>query len=229
MGAYDVVLARYETEYRGAQGGRRHNIEKAARMIDGLVIEVGQRFSYNDALGPRTLDRGFRPAKELGGGELIDGVGGGICQTAGTLHAAAFLAGLAIDEHHHHSRESRYIDAGLDAMVSWPAHDLVLRNDLPFPIRISAKTSGGAVTVELLGREQLRQVQWRTRVVGLIPPREERVHTPELYPGSEELQREGRHGMELERTRFVRGDRTRVEEERLVYPPLNRRVRVGGS
>ena len=35
---------------------------------------------------------------------LVDGIGGGTCQVSGTLHAAAFFAGLEVVERYPHSR-----------------------------------------------------------------------------------------------------------------------------
>lgn len=226
--SYDAALGRYETEYRGMPAGRRDNIELAAELIDGWVLAPGDWFSFNQVVGARDVGRGFRRATEIANGELVDGIGGGICQTAGTLHAAAFLAGLPIEEQHHHSRQSGYIDLGLDAMVAWPDKDLRFRNDYPFPIRIRAQADGRVVRVELRGAETLRSVTYRTRVVSRIDRGERRILDHHLPRGTERVEREGESGLLLERIRVIRtGDEVETETANLRYPPVDRILRIG--
>ena len=45
-------------------------------------------FSYNTTLGPSDQAHGYQPAKEAVDGKLVDGIGGGICQTSSTLYNA---------------------------------------------------------------------------------------------------------------------------------------------
>jgi hypothetical protein len=228
--AFGEVLASHRTEYRNVQRGRQRNIERSAELIDGLVIAPGAEFSFNEAVGNRTIERGFRQATEIMNGDLVDGIGGGVCQTAGTLHAAAYMAGLPIVEHHHHSRESGYIDLGLDAMVTWRDNDLRFRNDLPYAIRIWALARDGAIEVQIRGPERLRTVTYRSVPLSRTDHREECVPAPDLAFGSEEVVREGRDGVVLERTRvIIDGDGERSEVDRISYPPLHRFVRRGGQ
>jgi hypothetical protein len=227
---FGEVLASHRTEYRNAQRGRQRNIERSAELINGLVIEPGAEFSFNEAVGDRTIERGFRSATEIMNGNLVDGIGGGVCQTAGTLHAAAYMAGLPILEHHHHSRESEYIDLGLDAMVTWRDNDLRFRNDLPYPVRIRATARDGVIDVQIRGRERLRTVTYRSVPTNRTDHREECVPAPDLAFGSEEVLREGRDGVVLERTRvIIDTDGERTEVDRISYPPLHRFVRRGGQ
>jgi hypothetical protein len=227
---FGEVLASHRTEYRNVQRGRQRNIERAAELIDGLVIEPGAEFSFNEAVGNRTIERGFRQATEIMNGDLVDGIGGGVCQTAGTLHAAAYMAGLEITEHHHHSRESEYIDLGLDAMVTWQDNDLRFKNDLPFRVRIWALARDGALEVQIRGRERTRTVTYRSVPLDRTDHREECVPAPDLSFGAEEVMREGRDGVILERTRvIIDRDGERNDVDRISYPPLNRFVRRGGQ
>jgi vancomycin resistance protein YoaR len=77
------------------------NIKRAAQLLDGTIIPAGASFSMNDALGQRTLEKGFVPAPMIAGGRLVDSVGGGIGQVATTIYNAAFFAGLDLVEHTH--------------------------------------------------------------------------------------------------------------------------------
>ena len=80
--------------------------------------------------------KGYRVAPVISGGELIDGLAGGMCQIASTLHAAAFFAGLGNRAQHAHSRPSVYIPMGLDSTVVYPQSILKLRNPYDFPVII---------------------------------------------------------------------------------------------
>jgi len=151
--AFPVVLASYSTEYpaSGASNvGRAWNIALATRRLDGVEIAPGETLSFNDRVGPRGLGEGFRRAPELLDGDRVEGIGGGVCQVASTLYAAALDAGLTIAARAPHSRAATYAPPGRDATVSFEsAIDLKLRNDLPFPVRLAARSSAGRLTFEV--------------------------------------------------------------------------------
>lgn len=230
---FEAIVAAHETRYvrREEDAGRARNIELAASFLDGALIEPGGELSFNAAVGERTLERGFAPAIELAqGGRRTEGIGGGICQVAATLHAAAFFAGFEILEHHPHTRTSTYIPAGLDAAVSWPNRDLRIRNPHPFHVRIRATAYRGLVRVELMGARRAPRVEWNTHVVQRIHRRTERELDPNLPNGAEEVLDEGEDGWVMERTRtvFWRDGATR-ETVRLNYPVVHRLVRSGSG
>lgn len=228
---FDEVVAAHETRYAfyGDAAGRARNIELATRFLDGAVIEPGGELSFNEVVGERTFERGFAPAIELArGGRRTEGIGGGVCQAAATLHAAAFFAGFDIVEHHPHTRNSTYIPAGLDAAVSWPNKDVRIRNPHPFHVRVRASAYRGTMRVELMGARRAPRVEWNTRVLHRRHAAVEREVDPRLPAGSEEVVDEGEDGSVLERTRTVfwaRGAATQTD--RLRYPMVTRLVRVG--
>jgi hypothetical protein len=163
-----------------ARDERVHNITLGAKKLDGSVLEPGAEWSFNKVVGPRTEKEGFKNAPTLVMGEVIPGMGGGMCQVSSTVHAAALLAGLDIVKRQPHSRPSSYIERGFDATVNYPPHcwgndpdpntcfDLVLRNPYSFPIKIKAlvhepvkptKVPKMALTVELRGEGPTAQVE----------------------------------------------------------------------
>ncbi len=149
---FPVLLARYATEYDAALAGRAWNIALAAKRLDGQVLAPGQELSFNDRVGARGLEDGFRVAPELLGGERVEGVGGGVCQVASTLYSAALDAGLTIVARAPHSRPAPYLPAGRDAMVAADRGvDLVLRNDLGTPVLLRGAAGHGRLTFELRG------------------------------------------------------------------------------
>jgi vancomycin resistance protein YoaR len=159
----EKVVAAFETTFVlfGTGAGRAINIANAASRFDGTVLAPGEVFSFNDAVGPRTRERGFALAPEIQGDELQNGYGGGTCQASSTLHAAALYAALGIVERQPHSRPSSYTKMGLDATVSYPLTDLKIKNTLPYPIMIHAfLPKPTAVRVEILGGEPVAKVDY---------------------------------------------------------------------
>jgi len=151
--AFPVILASYTTEYPetpAQNAGRAWNIALATRHLDGAVLAPGETLSFNDRVGPRGLGEGFRRAPELLDGDRVEGIGGGVCQVASTLYAAALDAGMVIAARAPHSRPATYTPPGRDTTVSYEsAIDLKLTNDLPFPVRLAARAAGGRLTFEI--------------------------------------------------------------------------------
>lgn len=148
-----VVLARFTTGYAhdAEHKARASNVELAAEAINGKVIAAGGTFSFNDAVGERTAAFGYAQSVVLRDGMIAEGMGGGACQVASTLHAAALLAGLEVVARAPHSRPSAYIRMGLDATVAMgpgsATIDLKIKNPTPDPVAIRARASRGALEV----------------------------------------------------------------------------------
>lgn len=224
-----VIVGSFLTRYRqrGDEGPRAVNVRVAAEALDGAVVPTGGRLSFNDRVGPRTPSRGYRVAHVIYDGEMVDGIGGGVCQVASTLHAAAFLAGLPITEHVPHSRPSTYIPMGLDATVAYPDVDLVIANPMPVPITVRAHADGGRLSVELWARARPLDVEWRREVLARTSYEERVVEDPTVPPGEERVSQDGGPGFVIERLRIVHARDGDVTERRtLRYPPTDQVVRV---
>ncbi len=224
-----VIVGSYLTRYRmrGDEGPRAVNVRVAAEALDGAIIPAGGHLSFNERVGPRTEGRGYRVAHVIYDGEMIDGIGGGVCQVASTLHAAAFLGGLPISEHAPHSRPSAYIPMGLDATVVYPDVDLVIGNPLSVPITVRAYANGGRLSVELWARARPLEVEWRREVRARTSYEERIVEDPSLAPGQEHVSQEGGPGFVIERLRILHaGSRDITERRTLRYPPTDQVVRV---
>ena len=226
---YDHTVGSYQTRYAVGNRGRAANIENAAFLLDGATIEPGGELSYNEVVGERSTRRGFRAAKELAYRRVVEGVGGGVCQVAATLHAAAFLGGFEIPVYQPHSRPVRYIDTGLDTMGSWPNKDLRIRNPYPFGVLIRAQTSGGTVRVALLGAAKGHPVEWKAEVIESIASRQVKIEfDPALALGDRRVIQQAIDGTLVRRTRTVylpTGPRS--ETLKIRYPPAPRIEAVG--
>ncbi len=144
------VLGEARTHVSGS-AGRIGNVKLSAKLINGIVLNSGDTFSYNDSVGKRTEARGFKPAPAYVKGETVDEVGGGICQTSSTLYLACLLSKMEITERYAHRYVPAYIDWGMDATVSWGGPDYKFTNNTLYPVKIVTEYSKGYLTIKLLG------------------------------------------------------------------------------
>ena len=144
------------TSLAGSTQNRITNVQLAAASIDGIILAPGEQFSYNDALGERTTERGYKAAGAYSGGQVVQEVGGGICQVSSTLYYAALLATLQIDVRPCHYFPVGYLPAGLDATVSWGGPEFKFTNNRDWPIKIEASvdTAKNTVSVHIVGTDE---------------------------------------------------------------------------
>lgn len=143
-------LGYFQTTVTGS-GQRFHNIEMAAKEINYYLLWPGERFSFNEAVGPRTIERGYQPAPVIMGGEWDIDYGGGVCQTASTLYNTVLSAKLSVIERHPHSQEVSYVKPGQDAAVSYGYLDLKFVNNRSGPVIIRAGLQHNQIWVEIKG------------------------------------------------------------------------------
>lgn len=135
----------------GGTAARKSNVKLSASSINGLVLNTGDVFSYNESVGQRTAANGYQPAPAYVKGETVDEIGGGICQTSSTLYLACLRGNLEITERYAHRYIPAYIAAGMDATVSWGGPDYKFTNNTDYPVKIVTEYKGDYVTVKLLG------------------------------------------------------------------------------
>ncbi|WP_238933638.1 VanW family protein [Brevibacillus choshinensis] len=138
------VLGFYYTTMKGSSDARVHNIKKAAKRLNGEMLDPHETFSYNQTVGNSNLaDEGWRQAGVIVGGQLVDGYGGGICQVSSTLFNAVTDAKMTVTERHSHSKRVGYVPVGMDATVAYGFMDLQFVNPFDFQVKIKAKVYDG--------------------------------------------------------------------------------------
>ncbi|WP_157834943.1 VanW family protein [Desulfofalx alkaliphila] len=134
------------------EGGIK-NVALSAQLIDQVILEPGEIFSYNKIVGPRTLERGFAWSEAIGwlNGELtyVPDVGGGVCRTSTALHQTVLNAGLEILERHSHSLDVDYAERGNDATVWYGVLDYRFKNTKDNPIKINAAVEDKMLIISL--------------------------------------------------------------------------------
>ena len=151
MEAFPDLLATYSTTYDSSNTNRTTNLRLASNIINGTVIMPGEVFSYNKVVGKRTIAAGYKNAAIFSDGQVVDGLGGGICQVSSTLYNTALFADMTITSRTNHMFVPSYVKAGRDATVVWGAIDFKFRNDRNYPIKIESSVSGGVCTVSFYG------------------------------------------------------------------------------
>ncbi|MEO8182936.1 MAG: VanW family protein [Deltaproteobacteria bacterium] len=234
LGGIDAsaLLGFFETPYDAASRARDRtfNLRLAASRLDGYVLLPGEEFTFNASVGPRDEANGYRVAKVIAQGELVDGIGGGTCQISGTLHAAALFAGLEIRERHPHTRPSAYIELGFDAAVVYPTLDLRLLNQYDFPVVLRERVEAGRVRAEVRGARRPRTITLIRRIDEAQPFAETTSLDPSLPAGVRVLEQRGVPGFDLHRYRIRRTGAHAVREVVVDhYPPTTQLVRVGSG
>lgn len=156
MEAFPYEVSSFPTKYDASNTNRSGNLKIAADKINGTVLMPGQEFSFNEVVGKRTIEDGYRNAKIYENGQVVDGLAGGICQISSTLYNAVLLANLEIMERRNHSFTTSYVPAGRDATVVYGVQDFKFKNSRKYPIKIGASVGNGIVEFKIQGiREEV--------------------------------------------------------------------------
>jgi vancomycin resistance protein YoaR len=151
-------ISTFTTDMGPSSSNRIHNVQLMADYIDGTIVRPGESFSFNESVGPRTPERGFREGQMIIGSLLLPAIGGGVCQTATTLFNNAFELGLPILERHNHSFYISHYPMGRDATVSWGGPDFAFKNDLKTGILIKTTYTSSTLTFSFYGSDPGRKV-----------------------------------------------------------------------
>lgn len=148
---FNATLGSFYTSFGGSSANRAANVTNAASKINGKVLAPGEVFSFNDTVGKRTVANGFHQAPEYANGQTVMGIGGGTCQVSSTLYNAVLYSDLAIVSRLNHMFPVGYCPLGQDATVSDSGVDFKFSNNTDYPIKLSAVTGGGRVTISVIG------------------------------------------------------------------------------
>jgi vancomycin resistance protein YoaR len=217
-------VSSFTTDMGASSANRIWNVHLLGDYLDGTIVKAGQTFSYNDAIGPRTVERGFREGQMIWGGVLIPSIGGGVCQTATTIFNAAFEAGLPILARSNHAFYISHYPMGRDATVSWGGPEFVFRNDLKHAILIKVSYTDATFTVTFYGTKQGRRVESTTsEATSYTQPELQYAVDPGAPPNSVTRTAAGGPGFDVTvyRKVFQRGELIREDSFFTRYKPEN--------
>ncbi|WP_241494365.1 VanW family protein [Bacillus coahuilensis] len=153
---HEKYISHYETYFNPHNLSRKQNILLASQALNNQVIFPGEHFSFNEAVGKRTKQKGYLPAPVIIRGKIYTGIGGGICQVSSTLFNSVDLAGMEIIERYSHSRRVPYVPPKRDATVSWDGPDFIFKNSTRQPILIQAKVTSGTLRITIYSSEDFQ-------------------------------------------------------------------------
>lgn len=225
-------LSEYATNYSTADVGRSNNLALAARKMNNVVLAPGDVFSYNEIVGQRTYSEGFSTAKVILNGELVDGVGGGVCQVSSTLYNTVLFANLGVVSRQNHNLVVGYVPKGQDATVAYGSIDFKFKNTSEYPIKIQASASGGTMRASILGTkpESEEKVTISNRVVSVLPQAVKEINDPALPLGERVTVQKGSPGYVVETYKTlekggVKGEAKKISTSK--YLAVETIVRVG--
>ena len=181
------ILAQYSSDNYGGDD-RTVNLKLACAALDGTMVAAGEEFSFNGTVGERTPEKGYLPASIYADGNVVQEVGGGICQVASTLYLVALKADLEITERQCHQFPVNYLPLGMDAAIYWGSLDFCFRNTSGAPIRILASADENDVQITIEGtKSDSGYIRMDYEILETYEP-EERIEVDEAQePGYEEV------------------------------------------
>lgn len=200
--AFPDQLATFTTRYDVSDVDRTTNLVLAIKKINGTVLRAGEEFSYNKVVGARTVAAGYKNAKIYSAGQVVDGLGGGICQVSSTLYNAALLANLEITERRNHQFVTSYVEAGRDATVVYGSTDFKFKNTRKYPIRIVATAKNGILTMTIYGIKEENEYTFKftPKVLATTPYQTQYIDDDTLPEGTEKVKQKGAVGKKVQTT-----------------------------
>lgn len=195
--AFPDLLATYSTNYDASNTSRTTNLRIACQKINDKVILPGETFSYNKALGERTYAAGYKDAKVYENGQVVDGIGGGICQISSTLYNSVLMSNMDIVERRNHQFVTSYTPAGRDATVVYGQTDFRFKNTRTYAVKIKAGITNGVATVSIYGikGDNEYSVSFNTKTISSIPFTVKYIEDKSLPLGTEKITQKGANGI----------------------------------
>ena len=215
--AFPDKLGTCTTRYDERDTDRTTNLKLACQKLNNQVVLAGETFSYNKTLGERTIAAGYKNAKVYENGQVVDGIGGGICQISSTLYNAIVDANLETVERRNHQFVTSYIAAGKDATVVYGMTDFKFKNTRTYPIKIIATAQNGIATISIYGNKEAVEydVTLEVKQISTIPKTTQYVEDASLPVGTEKVKQSGANGVKTE-TYLVKSLNGKVVSRELV-------------
>ncbi|NLP14350.1 MAG: vanomycin resistance protein VanB [Clostridium sp.] len=208
------------------------NISISASKINGTILEPGGVFSFNDVVGPRTVQNGYKTAKEYVAGKIVDGIGGGVCQVSSTLYNAVLFSDLETVYRKNHMFSVGYLPLGRDAAVSYNDLDFKFKNNTNWPIKIEANVKNNAITFTIHGTQEQpgKTVELSHVHISSNPAPVEYINDPNLEEGQTVVIQSGHSGYVVDTYKTIKIDGTVVSKTKLhrsTYSPYKTIIKRG--
>ncbi len=210
------TLATFTTKTT-ANSKRNTNIRLSAQAINGKILQPGEEFSFNDVVGQRTEAKGYKGAAAYNNGEVVEEIGGGVCQVSSTLYNVVVRAGLKTTVRRSHTFEPSYVTPGCDATVSWNGPDYKFVNNSSAAIGIRASYADQTVTISIYGipvlEDGVKHTPESKKLKDIDSPAPTYEEDPTLEPGVEKIKNAGSLGSQWETRIVVTKDGKEISRE----------------
>lgn len=183
------VLGTFTTDFSSSGAARSTNLTVGAEKINGHLLMPGETLSGYECLQPFTTANGYRAAAAYENGQVVDSIGGGVCQIATTLYNMALNAELEITQRQNHSMIVTYVKPSQDAAIAGTYKDIKITNNYGTPIYVEGYTSGRKLTFTVYGKEtrpENRKVEYVSETLGRTDPGEpQQIVDNTLPPGAQ--------------------------------------------
>ena len=231
LATIDSLLATYSTQFDPNNKNRYQNVAIAAKKINNTLVHPGEVFSFNQAVGLRLPEFGYKEAPVLVDGKLLLDWGGGVCQVSTTLYNATLLADMSIEERTSHFQPPSYVPLGQDAAVADNLLDFKFKNVSSHNIYITSEVFNDQLTVSIYGKKipNLPEIHIET-VPKTIGYRTIIKQDSSLPVGREIVEAEGRTGFEVTTSRVKLTNGQEISREVLSadeFRAEDRVIRIG--
>jgi len=189
------LIGEFSTTFNSEVKGRTENIKLAVNSINNVLLMPGEEFSFNESTGPRSVEEGYKEAPVIVNGELVPGIGGGICQVSTTLYQAALRSDIEITSRRNHGLPVGYVPMGQDATVSYGYIDFKFKNNKDDPIYIESFIKGNQVFVKVHSKKTNNtSIGLQSEVIEVIRPKIEIKKDSSMYLGESKISKEAKNG-----------------------------------
>lgn len=174
------VLGTYTTAYKTSGSSRCTNVATGCKHLDGITLYPGEQVSVLDKITPFSEANGYMMAGSYLNGQVVESLGGGICQVSTTLYNAVLLSELQVDERTNHSMIINYVEPSMDAAIAESSgKDFKFTNNTEYPIYIEGYTTPEkTITFTIYGvetRPENRVVEYESEVIEKNVPEVENI------------------------------------------------------
>lgn len=181
------VLGSFTTSFSTSSSSRSANVRNGCALIDGTTLYPGEEFSTYEAVSPFSTANGYYMAGSYLNGQVVDSLGGGICQVSTTLYNAVLLSELEVIERHNHSMIVTYVEPSADAAIAESSgKDFRFVNNTDAPIYIEGYTTDDKHIGFIIYGEETRpgthRVSYESEVLSKTYPDTEIIYANDAAP-----------------------------------------------
>ena len=229
------VLGTFTTSFPGSSANRVKNIANGTRLLSGVLLYPGDDFNVLRAVMPFTEENGYELAGSFLRGQLVESLGGGICQVTTTLYKALLFSELEILERHNHSMMVSYVEPAMDAAIAESSgRNLRFMNNKDTPVLIMGRTTNDRrVIFTVYGiedRPSNRVISFESEILEMTIPEGEQVIQDSGFPVGHVSVQSAYIGYKSRLWKVVKVDGVEISRERInnsSYTPVPRSATVG--